>query len=96
MLLTFFFFRLGLATAPVLFASDQHTELDILIKRRFSHRGDVDRAFHLVLASNGLEQTKFLANSYGKAALHSIKSWKESEAKQELANFVDAAIQRVK
>ena len=32
----------------------------------------------------------------GIAALHPIKSWKESEAKQELANFVDAAIQRVK
>ena len=34
-----FFFRLGLATAPVLFAADEREELDSLINRRFSHEG---------------------------------------------------------
>ena len=91
-----FFCRLGLATAPVLFAADEHEELDSLIKRRFSRNGDVQRAFHLVLASNGLEQTQFLAKSYGKAAYQSIKSWKNSEAKQELLTILDEAIQRTK
>jgi len=51
---------------------------------------------HLVLASNGLEQTQFLAKSYGKAAYQSIKSWKNSEAKQELLTILDEAIQRTK
>lgn len=88
--------KLGLATAPVLFAADEHEELDSLIKRRFSRNGDVQRAFHLVLASNGLEQTQFLAKSYGKAAYQSIKSWKNSEAKQELLTILDEAIQRTK
>ena len=34
-----FFLRLGLATAPVLFAADEREELDSLINRRFSHEG---------------------------------------------------------
>ena len=93
---TGFFCRLGLATAPVLFAADEHEELDGLIKRRFSHPGDVERAFHLVLASNGLEQTQLLAKTHGKAALQSIKSWKDSEAKQELSQILIDAIDRTK
>ena len=58
--------------------------------------GDVDRAFHLVIASNGLEQTQFLAKSYGKAALHSIQLWKDSHAKDELLHFIQTAIERTK
>jgi len=88
--------KLGLATAPVLFAADEREELDSLINRRFSHEGDVDRAFNLVIASNGLEQTQFLAKSYGKAALHSIQLWKDSHAKDELIHFITTAIERTK
>ena len=58
--------------------------------------GDVDRAFQLVIASNGLEQTQFLAKSYGKAALHSIQLWKDSHAKDELIHFITTAIERTK
>ena len=58
--------------------------------------GDVDRAFHLVLASNGLEQTQFLAKSYGKAASYSIQQWKDSHAKEELIQFINNAIERTK
>ena len=57
--------------------------------------GVVDCAFHLV-ASNGLEQTQFLAKSYGKAALHSIQLWKDSHAKDELIHFITTAIERTK
>ena len=60
------------------------------------YAGDVDRAFHLVMASNGLEQTQFLAKSYGKAALHSIQLWKDSHAKDELIHFISTAIERTK
>ena len=60
------------------------------------YAGDVDRAFHLVIASNGLEQTQFLAKSYGKAALHSIQLWKDSHAKDELIHFITTAIERTK
>ena len=41
---------LGLATAPVLFASEQFPELNRLILRRFSQPGDVETAFRQVLS----------------------------------------------
>ena len=88
--------RLGLATAPVLFACEQFKELDDLIKRRFSNTGDVDKAFQLVMKSNGLEQTQLLAKSYGNAALKSIDWWKDSKAKQDLILLLHQAIQRTK
>ena len=69
-----------------------------LIKNKLCllYAGDVDRAFNLVIASNGLEQTQFLAKSYGKAALHSIQLWKDSHAKDELIHFITTAIERTK
>ncbi|KAJ8307465.1 hypothetical protein KUTeg_015549 [Tegillarca granosa] len=36
--------RLGLATAPVLFAAQEHSELNAMIMRRFSQEGDVEKA----------------------------------------------------
>lgn len=41
--------KLGLATAPVLFASEKHPELKQMIERRFSEPGDVEQAYKTVL-----------------------------------------------
>lgn len=35
--------KLGLATAPVLFACEEFPELEPLIKRKFAEEGDVDK-----------------------------------------------------
>lgn len=86
--------KLGLATAPVLFAADQFGELNQLIQRRFCEKNDVEKAFNFVLKSDGMEQTKFLAQSYGEAALQAIKTWKDSDAKTELTHLLHDAIQR--
>ncbi len=40
--------KLGLATAPVLFAAQQYPELNSLIMRRFNKPGDVERAMKFV------------------------------------------------
>ena len=40
--------KLGLATAPVLFASSKYPELEQMIARRFSQKGDVEKAFEAV------------------------------------------------
>ena len=90
------YFRLGLATAPVLFASEQYPELVDLVKRRFNCPGDVDKAFQIVMESNGLEQTMFLAKSYGNAAIKSIDWLQDSKAKEELILLVEKAIHRSK
>jgi len=62
---------LGLSTAPVLFASNQFPELVPLIDRKFSQKGDVQKAHSLVLQSNGLSQTLELAKKYSQLAAHS-------------------------
>jgi geranylgeranyl pyrophosphate synthase len=40
--------KLGLATAPVLFATTKYPELEEMIGRRFSQPGDVEQAFEMV------------------------------------------------
>ena len=40
--------KLGLATAPVLFASKKYPELEDMIARRFNQKGDVEKAFQFV------------------------------------------------
>ena len=88
-------FRLGIATAPVLFAAERFPEMEVLISRRFSKEGDVEKAFEMVLKSDGMEETKVLAKKYADAAVHSIKMLKESESKQGLYKLLDAVIDRM-
>jgi len=65
--------ELGLATAPVLFASAKFPELEAMITRRFSKPGDVQAAFEAVLNSDGLDKTKMLARSHCEKALEAIR-----------------------
>lgn len=41
--------KLGLATAPVLFACEKFPELNIMIMRRFSEPGDVEKSYAAVM-----------------------------------------------
>jgi hexaprenyl-diphosphate synthase len=41
--------KLGLATAPVLFAWEEYPELEQLIKRKFSEKGDEEKVMILFL-----------------------------------------------
>lgn len=41
--------KLGLATAPVLFACEKFPDLNVMIMRRFSEPGDVERAYDYVM-----------------------------------------------
>ena len=41
--------KLGLATAPVLFACEKFPELNVMIMRRFGEPGDVERAYDFVM-----------------------------------------------
>merc|ERR1711936_1423753 len=86
---------LGLATAPVLFASEQFPELNKLILRRFSEKGDVETAFRLVMESEGLQQTRLLANKYKEAAMTSIGAMAESGDKEKLAYIAEKVISRM-
>lgn len=63
---------LGLATAPILYAAQEHPELRPLIERRFKGEGDVTRAYNLVRSSNGLDLATKLAQFHAQKAVDAI------------------------
>ncbi|KAL5601402.1 hypothetical protein BROUX41_002611 [Berkeleyomyces rouxiae] len=85
--------ELGLATAPLLFAWKNNAELGTLVGRKFSQEGDSALARKLVLESDGIEQTRALAQSYHDKAIAALEHFPDSEAKQGLiktaANVLD-------
>ncbi|EPQ65546.1 BgtA-20451 [Blumeria graminis f. sp. tritici] len=86
--------KLGLATAPLLFAWQHNEELGLLVGRKFACEGDVSRARHLVLQSDGISRTRALAEQYAQQAVESIKLFPNSEAKDGLEEMAVKAIKR--
>ncbi|KAK9825677.1 hypothetical protein WJX81_001890 [Elliptochloris bilobata] len=66
--------RSGLATAPVLFAAQEHPELLPLIQRKFRSAGDVDTAQRLVFASRGIERARELAAQHASLAVCAVEA----------------------
>lgn len=67
-----------------------------MIKRRFSQPGDVDKAYDFVQRSDGLEQTKFLAQKHASEALRSLEPLKFSPYKTALCRMVEILLNRTK
>lgn len=88
--------KLGLATAPVLYASAQFSELDAMIARRFSEPNDVEHAYAAVMKSNGLEKTRELAQEHVKKALEHISELVDSEGKRALITLAETTVSRKK
>ncbi|KAJ3356939.1 coq1 putative hexaprenyl diphosphate synthase [Allomyces javanicus] len=86
--------KLGLATAPVLFAAEEFPELRPLIARRFSEEGDAMRAFDLVHASTGLQKTRDLAAQHCQVAAQAIAAWPASPARDALIQLTDKVLTR--
>ena len=76
--------ELGLATAPLLFAWKDNQQLGVLVGRKFAADGDVQMARELVACSDGLEQTRALAQDYADKAASAISRFPDSEAKEGL------------
>ena len=64
----------GIATAPVLFAAEEHPSLSALIERRFKHVWDVELANDLVRRSDGIERTKALAREHSALAVKAVEA----------------------
>ncbi|KAF9922685.1 coq1 putative hexaprenyl diphosphate synthase [Linnemannia zychae] len=88
--------KLGLATAPVLFAWEEYPELGKLIKRNFDQEGDVELAWSLVLKSQGLAQTRKLAQSHCQKAISALSRLPDSQAKTALIQLTEKVIDRKK
>ncbi|KAK5878179.1 hypothetical protein CesoFtcFv8_025612 [Champsocephalus esox] len=88
--------KLGLATGPVLFACQQFPELHSMIMRRFSSKGDVDQAWQYVFQSDGVEQTKNLAQHYCQEAIRQISMLRPSAERDALIRLTEMVLTRDK
>ncbi|KAK3937157.1 mitochondrial putative hexaprenyl pyrophosphate synthase [Diplogelasinospora grovesii] len=88
--------ELGLATAPLLFAWKTMPELGALVGRKFEREGDVARARDLVMQSDGIEQTRALAEDYAEQAIAAIRPFPDSEAKDGLIEMAVKTLKRNK
>ncbi|KAI0149104.1 hexaprenyl pyrophosphate synthase [Pestalotiopsis sp. NC0098] len=88
--------ELGLATAPLLFAWKDIPELGSLVGRKFEQEGDAARARELVLQSNGIEQTRALAEDYSRRAISALDTFPDSDAKDGLIEMAVKTLKRNK
>jgi len=84
----------GHATAPVLYAMEEHPELRDLIVRRFKNEGDAEKGLQLVLDSQGIEKTKKLIEFYQKKALEAISGLHKSDARDALVSLAELVVAR--
>ncbi len=85
---------LGLATAPVLYASQECRELLPLIKRRFKNPGDAAQAYKLVMSTNGVAQAENLAIFHAQQAIDALDMLPDSEAKSALIKLTEIVLTR--
>ena len=92
--------RLGLATAPILFASLNNAHLQSLIKTPPKQSEEremmITEAVLTVRNSDGLHQTKELAKWYAQKALNALDHFPESPAKQSLQSLANSVTDREK
>jgi geranylgeranyl pyrophosphate synthase len=88
--------KLGLATAPTIFAAEEFPELNELMDRKFSEPGDVERAIRLVESSQGLRRAKELAMHHTRLAKEALSLLPSSDAKNALLNITELVIHREK
>lgn len=87
---------LGLATAPVLFAAEEHAQLRELIARRFNQQGDVSLAESLVRNSQGMDRTADLAKHHGQKAIDALAVLRDSDARRSLEQMTRDVLTRKK
>ncbi|EDO19298.1 hypothetical protein Kpol_1036p41 [Vanderwaltozyma polyspora DSM 70294] len=89
--------KLGIATAPVLYAWREDPSLTELILRNFTQPGDVEAATKSVIQHNGVQKTKELAEKYRDAALANLRSsFPESDARSALEFLTNTILSRRK
>lgn len=86
--------KLGLATAPVLYAWEKYPELGKMIQRQFKDPGDVERARELVAKAGGLEKTRELAIQHANEAIQQLMILPESPSRNALINLTQAMLNR--
>lgn len=88
--------KLGLATAPILFAWKERPELGELIARKFNREDDVKIARRAVDECGGLEKTRVMAQDHCYKALSNLRVLPESDARSALEYLTNSVLTRSK
>lgn len=85
---------LGLATAPVLYASMECRELRPIIKRRFKEPGDAEKTYRLVMGTKGVQRAEDLALFHAQRAVEALGKLPETEATVALGRLTEIVLTR--
>lgn len=88
--------KLGLATAPILFAWKEKPELGDLIARKFKNPGDIEIARSAVEEFGGVQKTREMAEDYCHKALQNLRALPESDARSALELLTNSIVTRSK
>ncbi len=87
--------KLGLTTGPVLFALKTYPkEMKLLIERKFSHEGDVEKTMEYVKMSNAVVMTKDFAASHFKKAIDALMEFEPSPFRTAMMQMVEKIMVR--
>jgi len=89
--------KLGLATAPALYAWEEFPEMGALIERKFEGPGDVEMAKSYVARSKGIEKSRELASQHARLAREAIlEVFPDSNARTALVGLTEKVLSRSK
>ncbi|XP_028392446.1 decaprenyl-diphosphate synthase subunit 1-like [Dendronephthya gigantea] len=86
--------RLGLATGPVLFASEEFPEITAFIMRRFKGEHDVEETYELVRQSTGIERTMCLARQHSREAIRTLTKLRQTPERDALVELTENLLKR--
>lgn len=88
--------KLGLATAPIIYAAEENPALKPLILRKFKQPGDVEMAYTQTLATGGIARAYELASYHANAAKDALLKLPPSVARDGLEYLNSLALKRTK
>lgn len=86
--------QLGLATAPILYASENVPELKSLIQRKFKEKGDVQKAVKLATSTDCVARSYDLAEFHAQCAVDALARLPQSDYTNALLRLLHVAISR--
>ncbi|KAF8807985.1 terpenoid synthase [Phlegmacium glaucopus] len=82
----------GLASAPVLFASEECPQLLPLLQRYCTEPGDIELSIEYVRGTSGIERSKLLAEAYAAKARDVLHLLPDSDEKTALKNLTEIIV----
>ena len=85
----------GYLTAPALYALEEKPALGSLIEREFSEEGDLEQALDLVRASEAIQRSRALAETFAREARESLEWLPESPCRRALLDLPEFVLSRL-